>query len=96
MLGGELEPGRLVAAVGDEGREKWTACVVDVDRGSVRPVGHGLAPAATLGASYAPNAFPEAGSAATRLFLRDGRELMSLDPASWRLRVVLRARTPKP
>lgn len=94
-LGGEIAPGRLVAALGDEGREKWTASIVDVDRGTVRTVGDGLVPTALLGASYAPNAFPEVGSDATRQFLRDGRELVSYDPNTGQLRVVFRGRAPK-
>jgi len=96
VLGGELAPGRLIAASGDEGPERWRTFVVDVDGGTVRPVGDGLVPTALLGASYAPNAFPEAGSEATRLFLREGRELVSLDPGTGRLRVVLRGRASKP
>lgn len=94
-LGGEIVPGRLVAALGDEGRGKWTTSIVDLDGGTVRPVGEGLLPTALLGASYAPNAFPEAGSEATRLFTRDGREIVRLDPSTGQLRVIVRARAPK-
>jgi len=94
-LGGEIAPGRLVAALGDEGREKWRTSIVDLDSGTVRPVAEGLVPTALLGASYAPNAFPEAGSDATRLFTRDGREIVRLDPSTGQLRVIVRAIAPK-
>jgi hypothetical protein len=96
ILGGELAPGRLVAAAGDEGREKWTASIVDLDAGSLRPVGEGLMPTALTGPSYALNAFPEPGSEATRLFLRNAYELVRLDPSAGELRVIFRGREPKP
>jgi hypothetical protein len=95
-LGGELARGRLIAAAGDEGREKWSTSVVDLDTGSLRPVGEGLVPTALTSASYALNAFPEPGSEATRLFLRNGHELVRLDPSTGELRVIFRGRKPKP
>jgi len=95
-LGGELAPGRLVAAAGDESRTRWNTFVVDVDGGTVQPISQGLVPAASLSFSYALNEYPEPGSDATRLFLRDSRELVRLDRGTGQFRIVFSGLAPKP
>jgi hypothetical protein len=89
-LGGELSPGQLVVSLGNEERKKWSARVVDVDRGTVRGLGEDLLPVALPGFSI--NATPQPGSPATRLFFRKNRELVQLDPTTGQTRVLLQTK----
>jgi hypothetical protein len=80
-LGGEVEPNRIVVALGDGGT--YASHLVAIDSGDVRPLAEDLYPAARLsGFAYEVNAAPQVGSEATRLFTRASRELVRLDPAT--------------
>jgi hypothetical protein len=59
----------------------WTAFILNLDNGGTSLLGHGLAPA---GRAMGPE------SVGPRLFLAGERELALLDPATGRLRIVLR------
>ena len=91
-LGGETAPGRLVVAVGDGSR--YASHLVDLDSGTVRLLAEDLYPAARLsGPPWELNAAPEVASEATRLFVRDGKELVRLDPETGARRVLLAVRS---
>jgi hypothetical protein len=94
-LGGEVAPGRLAVSLGDDARDRWTACVVEVDTGSIRRLAEDAVPVAHPRLADPPNGAPEAGSDATRLFVRGNRELVRLDPETGQPRVILRAEAPK-
>lgn len=81
-LGGQPEPGLLVLAVRKPGLpRKWRSLLLDVDRGSLRPLGEGLHPAGWPG-------LPE-GSVGTRLFIQDEGGLVQLDARTGRRKTIL-------
>jgi len=83
-VGGEVEPGRLAVATADRGlpgsTRGWISFLLDLDSGRTAAVGRDLVPAGRGGSPR---------SIGPRLFLH-GRELVLLDPASGRLRTLLR------
>jgi hypothetical protein len=81
-VGGQPIPGRLVIALREPGagREHWESRLLDLATGSIAPLGHDLLPWGGL--SRVP------GSAGSRLFLRGGGQLVLLDPATGREKVV--------
>jgi hypothetical protein len=85
QLGGEVAAGRLALATARRGKlrayEAWTAVILDLDSGRTALVGRGLLPVGR------PGLGPQ--SAGARLFSRR-RDLLLLDPATGRLRTVLR------
>lgn len=90
-VGGEVEPGRLAVATAVRGSSAgptvWTSFLLDLDSGRTTLLGHGLSPAVR----NLDLAGPGSGSLGSRLFVRTGdRELVLLDPATGRLRTVLR------
>jgi hypothetical protein len=91
-LGGEVEPARVVVAVGEGSR--FASHLVDVSSGTVRKIAEDLYPAARLsGVAYELNAAPGVGSEATRLFTRGGRELVRFEPETGGKTVVLATRS---
>jgi hypothetical protein len=86
-LGGRPAPGLLVVTIVPPGsRNDWASrrsLLLDLDRGTVRPLISGMASAAS------PDLPP--GSPGTRLFFQNRGELVELDPATGRRRVILRA-----
>jgi len=90
-LGGEPAPDRLVVATAPRGPEtaRWDLCrtwILDLAAGTVRRFASGMVPAA------GPLGGPE--NAASRLFLRQGTQLVEIEPESGRQRVIAgRART---
>ncbi|HET9225871.1 MAG TPA: hypothetical protein VFR31_04350, partial [Thermoanaerobaculia bacterium] len=83
-LGGQPEPGLLVLAVRKPGLpRKWRSLLLDVDRGTLRPLGEGLHPAGWP-------SLPE-GSVGTRLFIQDKGGLVQLDTRTGRRKVILRS-----
>jgi hypothetical protein len=85
VIGGEIAPNRLTLATrtlhSSLALKSWTAFLLDLDNGGTTLLGPGLAPA---GRALGPE------SVGPRLFLAGERELALLDPATWRLRIVLR------
>lgn len=81
-LGGQPEPGLLVLAVRKAGLPKnWRSLLLDVERGTLRPIGEGLHPA---GWPSLP-----VGSLGTRLFIQDEGGLVQVDPRTGRQRSIL-------
>jgi len=88
-VGGEIEPDRIIVAIGDDPVER-TIHVVDVGAGEIRRIADGLYPVVHLAAfSSQPNLVAEAGSEATKLFYDRGRNLVRLDPRTGERRVGL-------
>jgi hypothetical protein len=87
LIGGEIAPGRLTLGTrslrSSVALKGWTALILDLDNGGTTSLGHGLAP---VGRALGPE------SAGPRLFLAGERALALLDPATGRLRIVLRTR----
>jgi hypothetical protein len=79
ILGGEVAPGRLTLAA--RAKEGWTAFLLDLDKSVTIPLGRQLMPA---GRGSGPE------SIGPRLFVTRHNELALLDPATGRLRIVLR------
>ncbi len=87
-LGGEVEPARVVVALGEGSR--IATHLVDLDSGTVRKIAEDLYPAARLsGVAWELGATPEVGSEATRLFTRGGSELVRFDPVTGRRTTLL-------
>jgi hypothetical protein len=86
IVGGEVAPGRLAVATTERGTYAaaagWTSFLLDLDSGHATPVGRDLFPAVRGG-------LPQ--SVGPRLFLESGVGLVLLDPATGRLRTVLRS-----
>lgn len=85
-IGGRPAPGLLaVAIVPPGGRGNWDSrrsLLLDLDRGTWRPLADGVVPVAL-------NDLPP-GSLGTRLFFHHGGGLLEIDPATGRRRVILR------
>lgn len=94
LLGGEAAPGQLVVAVGPERmRSELTGKVllVDLARGTVRPLAEKLFPIASFPRWFAgdPTEAPDPGSEATKLFHGPNGSLVRLDPLTGERRVIL-------
>jgi hypothetical protein len=88
LLGGEVAPGRITLATRASPRASsyftgWTAYLLDLDRGRATSLGTGLIPACRTAGSE---------GVGPRLFLKGRGELVLLDPATGRMRTVLRTR----
>jgi len=88
VIGGEIAADRLTLAVrtyrSSLPGKNWTTFILNLDSGRTTLLGHGLMPA---GRAMGPE------SIGPRLFLVGERELALLDPATGRLRIVLRTRS---
>jgi hypothetical protein len=92
-IGGEVEPGRLAVATAVRGSSDWTAFFVDLDSGRTTLLGHDLYPVVRNNLFLYPPGpgYASPQSIGSRLFLRSGgHELALLDPATGRLRTILR------
>ena len=91
VLGGELQPGRLVVARTPPGKAwgEWDTVAIDVNTGDTKVLGRGLVPVASQLSAQRP-APPAPGSLATRLFVDGARtRLLRFDPATGATTVLL-------
>jgi hypothetical protein len=84
-FGGQPAPGLLVVASTDDSRFRgavWRSDLLDLGSGALRPIGEGLF----------PEGWPSlpVGSVGAQLFIQKEGGLVRIDPASGRLRVILR------
>jgi hypothetical protein len=89
VLGGEIEPGKLIVALGDGAMTRVEA--VDLDSGEHRRIGEGLLPVSPFTRFWnRQNIHAALGSNATRLFFsRPGAALVRLDPSTGQQSVIL-------
>lgn len=84
-IGGQPDSGHLVVgtapARSDSKVKDWRCFLLDLERGTVRPIGDGLLPAGWV-------SLP-AGSLGAQLFIREKGGLVRMDPLTGRTRVVL-------
>jgi len=92
-VGGEVQPGRLAMATTPRGTfaepAAWSAFLLNLDNGRAAPLGAGLLPV-MRDLSLFDRGAGNPQSVGARLFLRTGGDLLLLDPATGRLRTVLR------
>jgi hypothetical protein len=87
-LGGEVSPGTLAFATGENG--KTPAYLVSVDTGSIRSLDLKGRPVYRWAAFFGPpNAVPTPGSPTTTLFQADSGELVRIDPATGKQTLLL-------
>lgn len=90
-IGSLVAPDRLILATSSRSSareiEAWTSWLLDLQTGRLQALGSGMVPAV---------GYVEPGSPASRLFLRGGRGLALLDPATGRLRTLLQGKPVEP
>ncbi|OYW07204.1 MAG: hypothetical protein B7X11_00265 [Acidobacteria bacterium 37-65-4] len=96
-IGGQPTPVTLVITTQDQAQDlspdDGTAVLVDIDTGTVAPLGRGYVPLAS-GAWAQAVTVPAPGSAKTRAFIDPNQRFALLDPATGAFRAVLSAQWP--
>ncbi len=96
-IGGQPTPATLVITTQNQAQDlspdDGTAVLVDIDTGTVAPLGRGYVPLASGAWAQAVNV-PAPGSAKARAFIDPNRRFALLDPATGAFRAVLSARWP--